>query len=61
MKPTVLPPALTRAMFTVEIMPATIGADADVPPADTVPLGPPQTYNILVPMTATSGYPLPTE
>ena len=48
-------------MFTVVIMPATIGADADVPPAENVPPRPPQTYNILVPMTATSGYPLPVE
>ena len=33
MKPTVFPPALTLATFTDEIMPATIGADSDVPPA----------------------------
>ena len=33
MKPTVLPPALTLATLTEEIMPATIGADVEVPPA----------------------------
>lgn len=59
MKPTVFPPALTLATFTLEIIAATIGADVDVPPTSHDFLRPPQMNTTLVPMTDKSGYPLP--